>query len=205
ITSSVLAGAAISLAADRIIMEVFYQPIRTAGAAILSSAMTATDTVASINPANPSIQAFGPPMFALIGTEIVAYSLLSATQLTGLIRGLGGTTPQAWPIGTAVLELNMPILGKRLFSAQYLPGNSQNTLPVPQGWEAILPTFLLSKMRDAEQERQEAKDLLKEFDDACLSFLRANRQLAGPQQVKQSPVIETVPGFVSSLGRVLWP
>lgn len=209
IQSSVLASAAVSIAADRIILEVFYQPIRTAGATTLSVAMVTPSDITATMTSIGGFQTFAPPMFVQFGTgptaEIAAFSLLSGTTLKNLIRGVGGTTPQAWPQGTQVFELNMPILGKRLFSSTYLPGNSLNVLPVPIGWETILPTFLLHKMREAEQERSEAQGLLKEFDDACMEFLRSNRQLAGPQQVKQSPVIETVPGFGSSLGGVVLP
>lgn len=205
IRSSVLASAAISIRTNQVVMEVFYQPIRTAGASTLSSAMAITDTVAAIT-SLANFTAFGPPMFALIGSEIVALSAFSGSSLIGLIRGVGGTVPQAWPIGTAVQELNIPLLGKRLHTQQYTPGNAANMLPVPIGWESILPTYILSKARTAEQDTQTASALLKEFDDAALEMLRANRQIMGPTQVGGGMYgAETVPGFGSYLGGVVLP
>ena len=205
ISSSVLASAAISIRTNQVVMEVFYQPSRTAGVSTLSAPMGITDLSAAVTSLT-NFQAFGPPMFALIGNEIVALSAFSGNNLIGLVRGVGGTAPQAWPIGTAVQELNIPLLGKRLHTQQYVPGNAGNVLPLPVGWESILPTYILSKARTAEQDTQSASALLKEFDDATIELVRANRQIAGPTQVGSGMYgAETVPGFGSQMGGVVLP
>lgn len=205
IQSSVLASAAISINTNVAVLEVFYQPIRTAGQSTLTGAISPTSTTAALA-ALTNFQPFGPPMFALIGNEIVAYAAQSGLNLTGLIRGIGGTTPQSWPIGTLVRELNIPVLGKRLHTIQYVPGNALNTLPLPVGWESILPTYILSRSRDAEQDTQSATKYLKDFDDAALELLRANRQIAGPVQVGDGMYgAEVVPGLGTSLGGVVLP
>lgn len=205
ISSTILASAAISIRTNQVVLEVFYQPSRTAGVSTLSLSMGIADTTAFVvNLAN--FQSFGPPMFALIGTEIVALSAFSGNSLINLLRGVGGTIPQAWPAGTAVKELNIPLIGKRLHTQQYTSGNAINTLPVPIGWESILPTYILSKARTAEQDTQAAAALLKEFDDAGLEMLRANRQIAGPTQVGGGMYgAETVPGFGTQYGGVVLP
>ncbi len=205
IRSSVLASAAISIRTNQVVMEVYYQPIRTAGLSTLSANMAITDTVAAVTSLT-NFQSFGPPMFALIGTEIVALSAYSGNSFINILRGVGGTVPQAWPAGTAVQELNIPILGKRLHTQQYSPGNAANVLPVPIGWESILPTYILSKARTAEQDTQTASALLKEFDDAGIEMLRANRQIMGPTQVGGGMYgAETIPGFGTGMGGVVLP
>lgn len=205
ISSSVLAACNVSVRDNRVILEVFYQPARTSGSTTLSSAMLSTDTVASLTSA-AGFQTFAPPMFAQIGSEVVALSAIGSNQLQNLIRGIGGTTPQAWPTGTAVKELNIWILGKRLSTPTYAPGNSLNTLPVPLGWEQVLPDFMLSRSRFGEQEDQKAQGFLKQFDDAVADFLRANRQIAGPTQAGNWTMgAETVPGFGTSGGGVVLP
>jgi hypothetical protein len=203
IQSSVLAACAVSIRTNQLVIELFYQPARTAGVSTLSAPMQPADIVAAVT-SLANFQSFGPPMFALIGSEIVALSAISSSSLTGLIRGVGGTTPSAWPAGTAVQELNVPLLGKRLHTQQYAPINAANLLPLPMGWDTILPTYMLSRSRDSEQDVQGATKYLKDFDDACMEFLRANRQIAGPTQVGMGERgAETVPGFGSSLGGVI--
>lgn len=205
ISSSVLASAAVSIHNNQVVIEVFYQPVRTAGSTTLSAPMLVTDTVANLVSLT-NFQPFGPPMFVQIGTELIAYSAQSGLQLTGMIRGIGGTTPQAWPAGTTVNELNIPFLGKRIHTSQYQPGNSANVLPLPAGWDNLLVTYLISRARDSEQDTQAAAKYLKDFDDACVDLLRANRQLMGPTQVGLSIYgAETVPGFGTSLGGVVLP
>lgn len=206
ITSSVLSQVGVSIRDNRVIIEVYYQPVRTSGSSTLASAMASTDTTASLV-SSGGFQSFGPPMMAQIGSEIVALSAISGSNLNGLTRGIGGTTPQAWPIGTVVKELNLWLLGKRNFSAQYVPGNSANLLPVPEGWETILPDYILNRSRRAEQQDQEGAQYLKEFDAAIMDFLRANRQMAGPTQAGgSSGGAETVAGFgIPGLGGVVLP
>lgn len=205
IQSSVLASAAVSIHTNQVVIEIFYQPVRTAGSSTLSGNMLITDTIASVTSLT-SFQSFGPPMFALIGTEIVAFTTISGSTLTGILRGVGGTVPQAWAAGTAVSELNVPFLGKRISTTQYVPGNSANTLPLPTGWENLLVTYLVSRARDAEQDTQSATKYLKDFDDGCTELLRANRQLMGPTQVGGGMYgAETVPGFGTAFGGVVLP
>lgn len=205
IQSSVLASCSISIRSNQVVIELFYQPVRTAGSSTLSVTMALTDTVASITSLT-NFQSFGPPMFAQIGTEIVAFSAISGSQLINLIRGVGGTVAQAWPIGTAVKELNVPLLGKRLYTLPAVPGGSALLMGVPVGWDVILPDFIVAMVRGAEQDTQAQQALLKAFDEGAQEMLRANRQLAGPTQVGMGVYgADTVPGFGSSFGGVVLP
>ena len=205
IQSSVLASGAMSIVRDIQVMEIYYQPLRTAGSTTLSAPMGSLDGNASVT-STGGFLALGPPMFALIDNEIVGFYALSAAQLTGLIRGVGGTTPATHAINAPVQELNIVLLGKRLFTQTFQPGNAANLLPVPLGWEAVLPEYILNMAKKSEQTPQEAAALLKEFDDSCLELLRANRQLLGPTQVGMGSLgAETVPGFGTPMGGVVLP
>jgi len=202
ITSSVLASAAVSVRDSRVIIEVFYQPVRTAGLTTLSSAMASTDIVANCSSLS-GFQSFGPPMLVQIGTEIMAFSAISGTQLTGLLRGIGGTVAQAWPIGTSVQELNIWILGKRLHTTQYQPGNSVVTLPVPNDWGWALQEYLLGRARLGEQDDDKGDKYLQRFEQAITQWLRSNRQLMGPVQAGGQRSTDVVPGFGTELGGVI--
>jgi hypothetical protein len=188
--------------AQRTIVQVDPAPPRTGGATTLNGALTAVATTASLVASNFSL---GKGL-AMIGTEIVSYSSNIGGNLAGLVRGLGGTQIQAWPIGTAVVELNLAIAGLRLAST-YAPGDASKTFSVPVGWELPIKKYLLSMFREGEQNGREAQRLMKECDMDLAMLLRANRQQAGPVQITpggaQGP--EVVGGLGGPFGGVIVP
>ena len=68
----------------------------TSGIAANSTSMTLDD--ASVLPAAPNICVLGSDSSA----EIVSYTSIAGNVVSGLVRGLGGTTASAWASNTAV-------------------------------------------------------------------------------------------------------
>lgn len=181
VTSQVLSGVAVSIFTDRQVLEVSYQPDRSAGVTATNAPMTATSTSVGIANTGAFLLPFG---FAQIGTEMVAYSSLAGGQMAGLIRGVGSSSvPQAWPSGTVVTELPLFFCGKRIFNVAYQPGQSSVKLTVPQGWENILTRYMLAQAREAEQDGQNASRLLKEFEEEGQKWLLSNKGVVKQVQV----------------------
>ena len=181
VTSSILAGWAVSFYNNQVGVELWPQPARTATQTTLAASMALTDTVATLT----STGGFLLPTYGMvqIGSEIMAYNGISGNQLTGLIRGLGGTTPTTWSIGAQVNELNAFFQGKRVFTTVYKPGQSAVQVPVPSGWTDILVDFVMAKFYETERDGQMMKQHLDSFSAKIKDFMRQNRQIAGPQQV----------------------
>lgn len=201
-TSGLSAALSVNHLSDRTIIEMYPQPPRTGGATTLNGDITSLATSLVVN-ANPFVLPMG---LILIGTEIVGFGGFSGLTMTGLIRGLGGTTAQAWPSGTAITELNIMIAGLRVPTV-YAVGSSYNTLNVPPGWETPLTKYLLSRFREPEQNGRDAQRLMQEFENALKNLLAANKPIAGPVQVtaggRRGP--EVAAGFGTSFGGVIIP
>jgi hypothetical protein len=181
VTSQVLSGVAVSIFTDRQVIEVSYQPDRSAGVTATTGAIGANATSVPIANTGAFLLPFG---FAMIGTEMVAYSSLAGGVMSGLIRGVGSSSvPQAWPSGTTVTELPLFFCGKRIFNVAYQPGQSSVVLTVPQGWVNILTRYMLAQAREAEQDGQNAQRLLKEFEDQGRQWLVSNKGVVKQVQV----------------------
>jgi len=181
VTAQILTGVAVSVFTDRQVIEVTYQPDRSAGVTTTTASMAATDTSVPIVNAGAFLLPFG---FARIGTEIVAYSSLLTGVMGGLIRGLGSAVPaQAWASGTTVTELPLFWCGKRVFGLTYVPGQSLQNLPVPDGWDPILKTYLLGCFREIEQDDKNAERLYKQFAAEGEAWMYANRLIPSFIQV----------------------
>lgn len=161
VTTGILNSATVSVFTEKQVLEVSYQPDRDSGFTNTTLDMGIADASIPINDTSQFLLPFG---FALIGTEIVAYSNLAAGRLGGLIRGLGSSVAQAWPSGTVVRELSLFWCGKRLFTSKYLPGQSALTLVAPVGWESIIPVWMLAQAKKAELDMQAASQL----EESCL-------------------------------------
>jgi hypothetical protein len=140
--------------------------------------MLATDTTALVT----STFGFLLPTYGMvqIGSEICAYNS-TIGGLQGLVRGLGGTAPAAWPAGTVVKELNAFFKGRRVWNVQYTPGQSSLNLPLPAGWDGILNHFLMSKYYETERDAQNAARAMKEFQTDIQAYVRMNRSIVPHQ------------------------
>lgn len=112
---------------------------------------------------------FTAPGMCQIDNEIMSYSIVSNTQLTGLIRGYGGTVPTAHASGATVTQLILRILGRRN-PVMVTVGQSANTLDMPQGWDEVMDFYLASKFKETEQNTQEAKSLMDDFERKAIEL-----------------------------------
>lgn len=182
LTASISRIFAVDVNSAKQVVELYYIPSRTSATTTTSAILNSTDSVVSLT----SAAGFSGPPFGLvqIGSELCFYASVAGLTLTGLTRALSGTvSPTSLAAGAPVRELNILWNGFRMPVA-YSPGQSTLVLDVPQGWETILPKYLLAKFREAEQSRQEAAALFKEFDADFISMAKSNRQLAGPRQAR---------------------
>lgn len=189
-------------ATDRLMVEAWPQPNRTSNQTTLAAPMTAIDTVANLTSVAGQVLGFG---MYLIGSEIVNYSNVNSNQLQGVIRGMGGTVPQAWPSSTPAIELNLMIAGYRVPSG-YSVGQAASTFYLPPGWDEALTKYLLYRFRKAEQDEAGAKAALDEAT-ILLGDLSANRIIAGPRQIQPYASIgpEVGRGLGTAFGGVIIP
>lgn len=180
VTSAILSGVTVSVFSDKQVIEVNYQPDRTAGVTNTTADMSATDNSVTIANTGAFLLPFG---FLQIGTEICAYASLASGAASGLIRGLGSTVSQAWPSGTVVTELSLFWCGKRLSVLPYGPGDSMKNLAAPQGWVAILPNYMLAQAKKAELDLEAAAGLEKTFESEIERWMVANRPVTMNVQV----------------------
>jgi hypothetical protein len=179
---------------DRQIIELWPQPNRTAGQGALTTAMLATDTsLACTFGSNQFVLGFGlalignfpptqPP--ALVGPkscELVYYSTLGGSGLSMLTRGMGGTQPQAWPIGTNVQEVNCYFTGKRM-PQLYQRGQANFVLTVPNSFENCLRSYLTARYKLAEQDVDGHDKLMNEVRKMA-GEIKSLAQPLGPRQI----------------------
>lgn len=166
--------------ADRTYLELQPQTNRTGGATVTSGGVGITASSIPCTDLSSFKLSLG---LAQVGTEVVSYSAISGSNLTGVSRGLGGTTQSAWLANAPVTELNIRMGGNRIFTGQYAPGSSNQTLNVPPGWRRPLIDYLLNKAREGEQSPAEAKRKLEEFTNLLKGTMHANKQVFGPRQI----------------------
>ena len=180
ITSQVLSRAHISINAGRMILEVYPQPARTSQTTLLSGGpMTATDTTANL--LNCSfVLPFG---FVSIGSEIMAYATINGNQLTGLIRGLGGTSAIAHQITELVTECNIAWMGKRQSSQAYTPGQSMTTIPISSGWDQLLVQYVSGRAKIVEHDVQSMQAFNQDMEKQIKAWANVNRGVVRRRQV----------------------
>jgi hypothetical protein len=192
-------------------VELYPQSSRTSGNGVLNGALSATATVIPYTPGSSGwVLGFG---LALIGpypadpsaSEIIYYSGNVSNSLSPVTRGMGGTSAQAWPSGTSVMEANIYFSGIR-YPLHYLRGQSANQLQLPPAWIDALRDYLSARFKQAEQDAEGAQALLKQFEAKC-SSIRGNREVMSPRQVQvggsQGP--EVCMGLGGYFGGVILP
>jgi hypothetical protein len=191
--------------ADNLVVELYPQPQRTAGATTTSAAMGAGDTSVATNGNGGFVLPLG---LAMLGTpptyEIVSYSGM-LPGLANLIRGLGGTNAQSWPSGTAVSELNVYFTGLRS-PQQYNVGQAANSIRLPLEWTPKVHIYLLSRYRAIEQQQQEADSLMKDFE-AYLKGLSRRKPIVGDRQIvpQSDQGLDVREGLSRTFGGILIP
>jgi hypothetical protein len=193
ITASVLASVATSLLTDRMMLEVWPQPSRTAAQTTLAVALAAGDTQATLTSTAGFLLTDG---FVNFGGEICSYNGIAGNVLQNLVRALGGTVAAAAPIGTPVSELNLFFQGWKKYAPNFQPGQSNVVVPVPVDWNSALFKYGLGRAKLAEQSVEDftklEQDLVKMFSD----WNRTNKVTTGPRQVgEQTNSLEVLPSF----------
>lgn len=180
ISSQILSSATISVINNLNVLEVYPQPARTAASTTLSASMSSSATSASLTTAGGFVLPFG---FMQVDSEIMAYAAIFGNNMTGLIRGLGGSPAVAHNSGAPVLELNIFWSGKRQLSPAYVPGNSQSALPVPTGWEVLLAQYIGGRAKIIEHDAPMWDAFNKSMKDSIKSWAGTNRGVMRRRQV----------------------
>lgn len=110
------------------------------------------------------VTGFLPSGFVQIDSEIIQYQQVVGSSLMVLSRGQCGTTAVTHLAGAAVLSLGLWIRGTRS-PMRIIASTSFVELPLDIVGE--LKTYLLARCRRAENEHEEARALMKEFQEAC--------------------------------------
>jgi hypothetical protein len=191
--------------ADNLVVELYPQPQRTAGATATTAALSAAGTSVSTNGNGGFVLPLGLAMLGAPPTfEIVSYSGM-LPGLGNLIRGLGGTNAQAWPSGTAVSELNVYFTGLRT-PQLYTVGQAANSIRIPLEWTPKVHVYLLSRYRVIEQQQSEADSLMKDFEAYVKSLSRRKPVLGDRQIIPQSDSgLDVRPGLSRDFGGILIP
>jgi hypothetical protein len=182
IQSSVLSAGTVSVQDNRNIIEVYPQPARTAAVTIIDGAspMSATDTSAVLSDASGFLLPFG---FIQVETEIMAYSQINGNIVSGLIRGLGGSTAIAHPASSPVNELNIFWSGKRQFAPTFIPGNSTSILPIPNGWDVLLIQYVAGRAKLVEHDFEAFKSFDDQMEKSIKSWALTNKGVVRRRQI----------------------
>jgi hypothetical protein len=193
ITASILASVATSMFTDRMMLEVWPQPSRTAAQTTLAVAMAATDTQATLNSVAGFLLTDG---FVNINGELMSYNGIQGNILKNLLRGLGGSSPSAQVINAPVNELNVFWQGWRKYAPNFQPGDSLKTVPAPIGWETQLFKYGLGRAKLAEQGVGDFTKLEQDFVKSMNDWFKSNKVTTGPRQIgEQSDGLQTLPSF----------
>lgn len=201
----------VSSVSERVIIEAWPQPSRTAGAMTTTPAISATQ-IGTIACAAGATAFVLPAGLAQLGpdaagnVEIVYYTtVISGSSITLAIRGLGGTIPRAWPASTPVNELNIFFHGLRI-PPKYKIGQASAILNVPPGWKSALDHYLLHRFRTAERDTARAKSEYEQFVQIIQSS-PLNKPVGGPRQIQVGGArgVETFPGLGSYFGGIIVP
>lgn len=180
VTSSILSSAQVSVLNNVSVLEVYPQPARTAASTTLAAPMAATDTVANLTSAGGFLLPFG---FFQVDNEIMGYAVINGNQLTGVLRGLGGSAAVAHLITAPVQELNLFWNGKRQLDPSYAPGQSASILPIPSGWDVLLSQYISGRAKNIEHDGQYWKQLEDAMKGSIKDWGRYNKGVVRRRQV----------------------
>lgn len=177
---------------DTTLIQLWPQPNRSGNATTLTAPMTATDTVLTV----ASAANFLSTGLCLIDNEIIGYTVVSATQLLNLFRGVNGTIPAAHLSAAPTVEANIRISGFRQ-PTEYSVGQSALTLPLIPGWEVPIADYINAQYKKAENQDQEAAALENQFESAISKMAKDFRGKTRSIQIGDRHGIETYGGSIS--------
>lgn len=167
-------------------------------------------SVTITNQTMTSFQAnFGTP--APMGGSLMAWSVTvvpaagNFTSLGNIVRGLGGTTPQAHAIGAVVSYLIFRFRGYRC-PTQYTVGQSDLMMDLPPAWDEPLSKYMLARFREYEQNDDDALRLDAQFKAECVDFDGMQADPTGPRQLGWvAPFIGDSQNLEELVGTILIP
>ncbi len=161
----------------------------------VAAATTVTGVVFDIT--GSGAPGFTAPGMCQIDNEIMSYSQVSATQITGLVRGYSGTISAAHAQNAPVSQLIFRLLGRRMPVAVAV-GQSANVLDLPQGWDTVLDYYLLSYFKQTEQDSDAAEKLMAKFEAKAVEL----RDDQIPLENKQIGAMWPLGGAADSLAEI---
>lgn len=168
---------------------------RTGATTTLSGAISDTATTLTLASAT-SFMAYG---YLKVEDEIILYRTITGATVTNVLRGQAGTLAVTHSDASPVTELNI------FFKCSRLPqpvSGVNDPIEIPLGLVPLIELYVLSKVRETEQDHQTSLLLRKEWDDA-ITKLSASAQLKGLRQGLQ---VRTSPsGPMLAGGRVVVP
>lgn len=123
---------------------------------------------------------FKPYGFMLIDSEIIMYRTITTNTLTGILRGQSLTLPASHTIGGSVTELNIMFKVHRL----PMPCNCATRLEIPMEFWPLIELYVISKVREAEQDHQTSRVMRDEFNKYVDTMAEKNRR-SWPRQGTQ--------------------
>jgi len=185
LTANISISLMVDAQSDTTRIELYWTPSRTSGTAITAGNISKSANLIFISPPSGWLLQDGLAQLSDGGSnqEIITYSAQTSSQMSGCIRGWAGTQPYPFNLGASVTELNIELNGYRM-PYVYSLGQSTVNLGVPPGWEPFVKSYMLGLFRDAEQERQEASDLMKQATAGVEQWAKSNRPVAGPRQCR---------------------
>lgn len=156
----------------QIVLNFYPSPNRAGTTTTLASGIASTDSTIPLASIPTGLMS---PGMVHIDTETIIFSSTSGTNLTGCIRGMGGTLAFAHNSGATVTEYNLVLAGFRQ-PPNYSPGVATNDLLIPVGWEVPVNNFLLARYRNYEQNPAEAKQYYAQFIEEARRIAFDSRQ-----------------------------
>lgn len=168
--------------ADTSVVQFWPQPNRTGATSTLSAGIGLTDATLTLASAT-NFLAIG---LLQIDSEIIGYSGISGNVVSGLMRGLGGTSPAIHAISALTTELNLRFAGFRQPNT-YSVGQSLLSIPLLPGWSVPLSDYLVAQYKKAEQDLQTAMAIEKDFEKSIDDMARKFRGKTNPGQIGGNP------------------
>lgn len=141
-------------------LRFFPAPNITDPATTLTGSLTDAATTLTVG----SATGFLPYGFLLVDSELVQYYNVSGTTLTGVLRGIGGTTAVAHANNAPVTHCAGWIKGMR--TPREIAA-ATDLVEVPSSFQYPLQLYVLARCRQSENEFSEASSLMQQFQQEC--------------------------------------